>query len=184
MTTSANVMDAPASESTSAWMDAIRTPTAIVDAIHMITHPVQYVLSCLIRREALCHPRMVNRHSDMGRWPTTFSGVSAVINRLTPAHRDRQGAHQGYDILVSLGDAVDAKLYLQDLGAILSYEPGTAICLAGRHLSHAVKEWGPQDRVCLAYYVRDRLMVHAADEQDMMLPKLHEAKMLIEALHL
>ncbi|KIM49960.1 hypothetical protein SCLCIDRAFT_146596, partial [Scleroderma citrinum Foug A] len=50
-----------------------------------------------------------------------------------------------------------ANLHLADLGAQLTYQPGTLVFLTGRVLEHAVPEWKGGERVTVAHYMKDLL---------------------------
>ena len=73
--------------------------------------------------------------SDKPRdWPSVYSGIDIIVNRLTPPHCDAGGTASSYDLLISLGEG-HADLHLTDLGAQLKYWPGTLAFLTGRFWS-------------------------------------------------
>ena len=88
-------------------------------------------------------------------WPTSFSGLSVIVNRETPRHRDSGGGPTHFDALVSAGTHKGAHLEIPDVGLTLTYDPGTVVIFAGRLLSHRVPCWEDGERICLAYYMKD-----------------------------
>jgi hypothetical protein len=135
-------------------MDTIRVPEAIISAMFMVTHPAQYRHAAEARHSTLTDAYVTSRWPECRKWPTVFTGISVMTNRVTPAHCDSKGENSGYDALVSVGTADAAILTLADLGATFSYPPQTVVFLTGRVLTHEVKEWGNGDRTCYAHWTR------------------------------
>jgi hypothetical protein len=96
-------------------------------------------------------------HANLALWPSIFSGLGVIVNRMTPSHRDRGASAQVYDLLVSLGTHTSAILNLSDVQAQLRYHPGTIVLVCGRVLRHGVETWMGGDRICWAHYVRDNV---------------------------
>ena len=95
-------------------------------------------------------------HENVKLWPSFFSGLEVISNRITPMHRDVQSAPPMYDFLVSAGNHSNTWFELFDIGATLSYEPGTVTAICGKVLRHGVKEWTKDtDRLCIAHFMRD-----------------------------
>ena len=97
------------------------------------------------------------RHDNVAFWPSVFSGIGVIVNRVTPSHRDKGACAQAYDLLVSMGTHTSATLSLSDVQAELSYQPGTIVLVCGRVLRHAVESWEGGDRICCAHYMRDNV---------------------------
>ncbi|KAI0689469.1 hypothetical protein BC835DRAFT_1219056, partial [Cytidiella melzeri] len=74
-----------------------------------------------------------------GFWPSVFSGIAVIGNRVTPSHWDRLGRLVWYNLLFSCGTDQDYKLDLPDIGASVQYHPGDACFVAGNALQHEVK---------------------------------------------
>jgi hypothetical protein len=132
---------------------------AFMSALLMMVHPEQYVQAVLARQSAQRNPQIVGSCPTATQWPSVMSGVSLILNRRTPGHRDRHGPKTGYDLLLSLGTATDVTLDLEDVGAQLPYSPGTVNAICGRVLTHEVSEWpGDQDRICYAHWLREFML--------------------------
>ena len=72
-------------------------------------------------------------------------------------HRDKGGAAETYDLLLSASVNHDARLQLSDLDTSLSYSSGTVVMMCERALLHEVHEWEKGERICLAHYVHDNV---------------------------
>ena len=62
-----------------------------------------------------------------------------------------------YIDLAPLGEG-SPELHLTDVGAQLTYRPGTLVFLTGRVLEHEVPEWEGGERVVIMHYMKD--LVH------------------------
>jgi hypothetical protein len=134
-------------------------PQSFMNAVLMLVHPEQYMQGVLARRSAQSNPDIVGHNPAVTEWPSVMSGVSLIMNRKTPEHRDRNGHRTGYDLLLSLGSEEDVTLDLGDLGASLPYSPGTVNAICGRILTHSVKEWDRRrDRICYAHWLRECML--------------------------
>lgn len=56
-------------------------------------------------------------HPNGQLWPSCYTGISVISNRITDAHRDRGGCDEWYDLLVSAG--THSKALLQVCGSNL-----------------------------------------------------------------
>ncbi|KAG1826373.1 hypothetical protein EV424DRAFT_1285766, partial [Suillus variegatus] len=83
-------------------------------------------------------------------WPSIFSGLEIIANRVTFSHRDAGGSPSLLDLLVSLGRNHHATLALADLKAELDYSPGTMVYISGRVLEHSVGPWLNGERFVIA----------------------------------
>ncbi|KAG2121483.1 hypothetical protein DEU56DRAFT_711668, partial [Suillus clintonianus] len=83
-------------------------------------------------------------------WPSIFSGLEVIANRLTLSHRDGGGSPTLYDLLVSLGIGHTATLKLADVKAELDYFPGTMLHISGMVLEHSVGPWNEGERFVIA----------------------------------
>jgi hypothetical protein len=63
---------------------------------------------------------------------------------------------QWYNLLVTLGRYRNCNFELPGLGILLEYGPGTVVGLMGMALEHEVPDF-EGDRVCYAYWMRDRM---------------------------
>jgi hypothetical protein len=94
---------------------------------------------------------------SLKKWPSIFTGHSWIINRKTPAHRDSGGFISGFDYLSIFGTA-SSIIKLWDINITAQYNPGTVVALPGKVLVHEVERWGEGDRVCVARWIRGRLL--------------------------
>jgi len=134
------------------WLHQSEPMESLANAILSIVHPDLHQMGQMANQvyEA-------NAESDkLSDWPSVYSGIDVIVNRLTPPHRDAGGAASSYDLLISLGEGL-ADLHLTDLGAQLTYWPGTLVFLTGRVLEHAVPEWKGGESVAVAHYMKDLL---------------------------
>jgi hypothetical protein len=100
-------------------------------------------------------------------WSSSFTGISVIANRATPAHIDAFGHHCWYDLLLAAGTYHQSSFNLPDLGIQMDYPPGTLIALTGKFIRHEVLDWDQGDRVCYAHFMRkavlDRLQTSVPD---------------------
>lgn len=87
-------------------------------------------------------------------WPSAFTGITVIANRITPSHRDRASRPGWFDLLVSCGTDAECFLEVADLGASIRYHPGDACLIAGSSLQHSVRGWEGGDRLVFAHYSR------------------------------
>jgi hypothetical protein len=97
---------------------------------------------------------LMNLSRPLPIWPTLFSSIDVIANRITPAHEDTGGAITYYDHLVSLGQGHEACLYLDHLGGRFLYKPGTSVLFPGKVFSHSVLVWRG-GRIVIAHYEKD-----------------------------
>lgn len=88
-------------------------------------------------------------------WPTHYSGMDIIVNRITPPHVDAGGASSFYDHLLSLGQGHSTTLDLEDLDVQFAYPPGTSAFLTGRVLTHSMSHWVGDEQVVIAHYSKD-----------------------------
>jgi hypothetical protein len=132
------------------WLDQIRPAEQFLNAVLHIVHLELWTANCSATK------KLVERlPSPSFSWPTVYSGMDVIVNRLTPAHLDGGGAFSFYDHLLSLGQGHMATLNLDDLDAQFSYDPGTSIFLTGKVLTHSVPQWLEGERVAIAHYSKD-----------------------------
>lgn len=112
--------------------------------------------------------RQLETTRDVARkWQSVYNGISIIVNRRTPSHRDKKGRPEWYDTLVSYSARTSRpRLSIKDIGLDLKYSSGTVVSFCGMILKHEVSGWGIGDRVCYAHFlresVRERLDVNPA----------------------
>jgi hypothetical protein len=70
--------------------------------------------------------------APVSQWPSIYSALELIVNRVTPPHRDSGGALFHYDLLISFGIGHDATFSIKDLKADFDYFPGTMCYLCGK----------------------------------------------------
>jgi hypothetical protein len=88
-------------------------------------------------------------------WPTVYSGMDIIANRVSVEHFDKGGALSFYDHLVNYGQDHDARLCLNDLKGQFVYRPGTSVLFAGKAFKHSVPLWSGGERMVIAHYSKD-----------------------------
>lgn len=86
-------------------------------------------------------------------WPSVYTGIAVISNRVTDFHLDSGGYPGALDLLLSSGIHTKCKLEILELGTSMGYDPGTAVALCGSFMQHGVKDW-EGDRVCYAHFVK------------------------------
>jgi hypothetical protein len=138
-----------------AWNKASATTKADINTIFSLISPqLHWDAKRSIRYLKEAYPD----HPGVQLWPSTFSGINVIINKKTPSHRDKSGRPEWYDWLFATGTYRSAMFDLLDLGARLSYNPGTVVAAIGRVLQHEVKEWEDGERICKAHYMRNNVL--------------------------
>lgn len=136
-------------------------PQELFNAVLMITHPDQYVQCVKLSRYVMSQTELVHREPRVREWPSVFTGISVISNRLTGEHHDVRGTDAGLDLLACAGDPEKSVMDLCDLGIQLKYNSGTVVLLASRVVWYAVHGWERGDRVCFAQWMRARLIGEA-----------------------
>jgi hypothetical protein len=104
-------------------------------------------------------PKKAAKSPPISQWPSIFSGMEIIANRVTFSHRDGGGSPSLFDLLVSLGSNHQAKLSLADVQATFNYVPGTMVFISGKVLEHSVGSWINGERFVIAHFMKDK--VHA-----------------------
>ncbi|MDT7543746.1 MAG: hypothetical protein QOE33_3659 [Acidobacteriota bacterium] len=138
------------------FMAAISNAEILVNSVTALCSREQYRLG-MESINFLRYNLNGQRHDCVAFWPSVFSAIGVIVNRVTPSHRDKGSCPQCYDLLLSMGTHTSARLKLSDVQAELSYRPGTIVLVCGRVLRHAVESWEGGDRICCAHYVRDNV---------------------------
>jgi hypothetical protein len=144
--------------------------TVLLNAITALTHKKLYLAAhkAMVRLKRAKSPDLKDMtHEHVQSWSSVFSGIGVIANRITIRHRDTGGSNPWYDLLLSSGTHRQAYFHLNDIGAKLSYSPGTVVMACGKVLSHSLPEWSGGERICLAHFMRQevlhRLAVHSPD---------------------
>jgi hypothetical protein len=126
----------------------------LMNAIMCLTHPEQFDASVTVLNKIRLDQPSPSVAEALDHWCSLATGMSWMINRRSPAHRDKSGFRAGYDYLSVWGDA-KAQLQVEDLGLTVNYRRGCVVAIAGRTFTHAVEDWGTKDpRTCIARWIR------------------------------
>lgn len=139
-------------------MDNIRCSESLIDGILSVINPSLYghLEAALTDIRHNPHPTISR---DVGaRWPSVYTGISIMSNRITPPHRDAACYLQDYDLLVSAGNHRKAKLVIHDTGHAFAYSPGTVVALCGSILTHEVPTWSEGERLCIAHFSKFKVL--------------------------
>lgn len=134
------------------WLQDIDPVEWLLNAVLQIVHPEMYEASS--KAASLLLQEL---DSPLPTWPTVYSCVDIIANRLTPQHVDRGGALSFYDHLISLGESHDARFELDDFKAVFAYQLGTSVLFPGKVLAHSVPEWSQGERLVIAHYAKDNI---------------------------
>lgn len=127
--------------------------SALFSAILSVIHPGLYHSG---RATILRLTEQTDLHPALVLWPSVFNAVTVLSNRSTPFHRDNKSRAAWYDLLATFGRYRGAVMELPGVGLKLSYGPGSVLGMAGKVIRHGVSDC-QGDRVCLAYYMRDKV---------------------------
>lgn len=132
------------------WLSQMQPMEQFLDAVLRVVHPELWTANI-----AAAEKLVQQLPSSAPSWPTSFTGMDLIVNRVTPPHLDGGGAVTFYDHLLSLGFSHQATLALEDLEAEFAYGPGTSVFLTGKVLTHSVPAWSGGERVVIAHYSKD-----------------------------
>ena len=138
-----------------AFMKAISHSEILIDSVLALCNREQYGIGA----QAINMLKFEGNvsHPNVSIWPSVFSGMAVIVNRATPAHRDKGASPPVFDLLASFGTHVSATISMPDIQADLSYAPGTIVLVCGRVLRHEVQIWEGGERICMAHYMRDNV---------------------------
>jgi hypothetical protein len=143
-------------EDGAAYINRIHDAEGILNCIGMLICPDLFSVGAKAIEKLKCGENPQIQHENVQLWPSFFSGIEVISNRITPMHRDQQAATQMYDFLVSGGNHINTWFELPDVGARLLYNPGTVTAICGKVLRHGVSTWDEKtDRLCIAHFMRD-----------------------------
>ncbi|KAG2335981.1 hypothetical protein BDR05DRAFT_897390, partial [Suillus weaverae] len=140
------------------WLAALSTTEFFWNAITAAVAPDLFQAGSAAISDALGQVSSnPNKSAAASQWPSIFSGLEVIVNRVTLSHRDPGGAPTLYDLLVSLGIGHTATMKLADVQAELDYFPGTILYIAGKVLEHSVGPWVNGDRIVIAHFMKDKV---------------------------
>ena len=133
-------------------MVAFEESGGLLDGILAVTHPDLY-RSAQELMAKLSTDHAPSNHL-MQAWPSCFTAVQVISNRLSPWHRDLSSMPGWYDLLLTLGSYGEtAVLELPSLGVAVPYDSGSGVLITSKLLLHGVPRV-PMDRICYAFYMR------------------------------
>lgn len=134
------------------WLLRSKHSQAMVNAAMRVMHPDLYNAGKIVLKTHRGMDGEVRETID--KWPSVFSGVSMISNRVTPGHRDTGGRYEWYDLLASVGPYENGDFQLPDLGLTIRYTPGSLLGVVGKLQRHAMP-WFQGERICYAYFMKD-----------------------------
>lgn len=148
------------------FMTKISEVEKLCNLVLHLTCPDLHKAGISALEEVQAGKNMHREYNSIDLWPSCFTGMQIIVNRITPPHRDKGGSPPLYDLLVSAGTHTTAKFILPEIGLELSYLPGSIVVLCGRIFLHKVPGWEGGERICVAHMMKDN--VH--DRQDIARP--------------
>lgn len=135
------------------WLASIQLTERLLNSVLLVVHPELWTSNMSASR------RLESRLPyPIPCWPTAYTGLDLIVNRITEPHTDTGGAITFYDHLLSLGIDHNATLKLDDFDAELAYSEGTSVFLTGKVLMHSVPAWSRGERVVVAHYSKDDVL--------------------------
>ena len=136
------------------WLNGLQNAQALLNAATSLTAPSQFWAGVRMAQLAKSGAGVQNIQKHSHLWPSIFTGIAVIANRMTPSHRDRSGRSQWYDLLLSCGTDEESRLVLSDIDADIRYCPGDACFISGAVLQHEVMDWKGGNRLAYAHYHR------------------------------
>lgn len=119
-------------DSVQTWLDTMSSAEFFWNAITAVVAPELFQTGYHAISEVLTQTQLPKKPVPVHRWPSIFSGLEVIVNRVTWSHRDPGGALSHYDLLVSLGIGHNATFSIGDFEAELGYGPGTMNFISGK----------------------------------------------------
>jgi len=144
------------------WIAIMAETTALLSAILRVMHPDLYragrtaIIELSRQSGNVQNPEATAE--VLKHWSSVFTACSVISNRVTPFHRDLQTNPQWFDVLATVGNYSMAMMELPDVGLRLLYAAGTVVGISGKLLKHGVSGWAGPDRVCVASYMRPKVI--------------------------
>jgi hypothetical protein len=138
------------------FMKAIANVELLCNSVVALVTPDLYNLGLEAISMVKEGTEMAKTYKNVDVWPSVYTGMQVIVNRVTPLHRDNGGCPTHYDLLVSAGIHSDAVLGIKELGLSLCYSPGTLVSLSGKIFFHEVPQW-TGERVCIAHFMKDKV---------------------------
>ncbi|KDQ53081.1 hypothetical protein JAAARDRAFT_137875 [Jaapia argillacea MUCL 33604] len=151
---SASLQAGSRTPSLNAWLRDFYQSGALMSAILRVIHPKLYDAGRLALTRLMLEDEEV--WDVLKVWPSVYSAMSIISNRLTPPHQDTQSQASWYDLLATVGPYPDAVMALPGLGLRLRYGAGMVVGFSGILLRHCVPA-NDSDRICYIYYMRDKV---------------------------
>ncbi|KAG2056180.1 hypothetical protein BDR06DRAFT_848289, partial [Suillus hirtellus] len=139
------------------WLKAISGTEFCFNAITAIIAPELFEAGSAAVSKVVNVTRQPKKPVPVSEWPSIFTGMELIANRITLSHRDAGGARSHYDLLASLGIWHDATFSIKDLNAELDYFPGTLAFIAGKVLEDSVGPWKIGERFVVAHFMKDKV---------------------------
>lgn len=137
------------------FLETITMAEYILNAIAVLICPTLHSIGTKAIQKLQREVHVTTPNDNVQLWPSIFSGIEVISNRVTPLHRDSKSAPPVYDFLVSAGTHTNAWLDVADVKTRLLYNPCTVVAVCGKVLRHGVESWEGGERLCFAHFIRD-----------------------------
>ena len=138
------------------FMKAIADVELLCNCVAALVTPDLYSLGLEAISMVKDGVEMAEIYKNVDGWPSIYTAMQVIMNRVTPLHRDIGGCPTHYDLLVSAGTHSDTVLGIKELGLSLCYSPGTLVSLCGKIFFHEVPQW-TGERICVAHFIKDKV---------------------------
>ncbi|KAG2111108.1 hypothetical protein DEU56DRAFT_762241 [Suillus clintonianus] len=139
------------SNSVQQWLKVISGTELFFNAITAFIAPELFEAGLAAASKVSSATLQSKKTAPTSQWPSVFSGLELIVNRVTLGHRDAGGASSHYDLLASFGIGHNTTFRIEDLEAELDYFPGTLV------LEHSVGPWQIGERFVLAHFMKDKV---------------------------
>lgn len=149
------------------WLEKMGETNALLAGAISVMHPELYAVGrevmLTVARKA--RTQGIEDMADViGKWGSIFSAASVMLNRETPYHRDHNSPAEGFDLLATVGPYKEAWMSVPTLARRFLYNAGTVMAFSGHLLRHGVVRVDDEDRTCVAYYMREKVLGWAGME--------------------
>ncbi|TFY54799.1 hypothetical protein EVJ58_g8649 [Rhodofomes roseus] len=134
------------------FLDEIKSTTALIMAIVGVIHPAQ----CEIGLST--NSRLADQDEGLKNvfthWPSCFSAVQVISNRVSPVHLDVGASYGSFDVLATVGKFSGGHIQFPTLSIDVDQRAGSVVAFAAHLLPHSVAEF-EGDRVSFAWFLKD-----------------------------
>jgi len=142
------------------WVSQMEDTFALLGGILSIINPAQFNVGITCVESFGNQPEKIAKREHLQgllkAWTSPYPSCSLMNNRDSPLHRDNGGGYSSMDLLTSVGEYTDGRLFLPGLGLEFAYGSGSVVGIAGRVVQHGASAHG--ERLCIAQYFRENVL--------------------------